>query len=145
MLIWGGKGMLLNTPYNQYKENTVVTSRPEELTLMLYNGLVKFIMQAQLAIDKHDFEKAHSSIVRSKEILICFENTLDMKYDVSKDLLGMYEYMYKRLTEANVKKDKAILEEILGFAKGLRDTWAQAMKIAKNKNKPSSQPYITTA
>lgn len=127
--------MSINTPYNQYKENTVFTSRPEELTLMLYNGLVKYIMQAQMAIEKRDMERAHSSIVRAKEIIICFENTLDMKYDISRDFIKMYEYMYRRLTEANIKKDGQIINEILDHAKGLRDTWSQAMIKAKGQRK----------
>jgi flagellar biosynthetic protein FliS len=142
--------MSVNTPYDQYKKNSILTSSPEELTLMLYNGLVKFIMQAQMSIEKKDMAKAHSCIVRSKEILTCFENTLEMKYTVSNDLLKMYEYMLARLTQANIKKDLKILDEILGMAKGMRDTWAEAMKISKNMNKSgyvssSSDTYISSA
>lgn len=123
--------MSMNMPYDKYLENSILTSSPEELTFMLYNGLTKFIMQAQYAIDAHTIEKAHSCIVKAKKILIYLENTLDMKYEVSNSLYMIYEYMLKRLTEANIKKDKAILEELLGFAKELKDTWTQAMKLAK--------------
>lgn len=124
--------MPLNMPYNQYKENSIFTSSPEELTLALFNGLVKFIMQAQLAIEEKDMGKAHNCIIKSKKILLNFMNTLDMKYEVSKGMLTLYEYMYKRLTDANIKKDRDILEEVLGFAKEMRDTWFQAMKISKH-------------
>lgn len=93
-------------------------------------------MQAQAAIQK----KAHTCIVKAKNILITFENTLDMKYSISNDLLNMYEYMIKRLTEANIKKNVEILEEILKHVKGFRDTWEQAVRIAKSRNygSPSS-------
>lgn len=130
--------MALNKAYNQYKENSVYTSSPEELTLMLYNGLVKFLMLAQAGIDEKDNEKAHNNIGRAQDIVLHFQSTLDMKYEVSEGLNQLYDFMYRQLIEANIKKDKAILDEVLGLVKELRDTWAQAMKLAKQK-KPASQ------
>lgn len=124
-----------NKAYNQYRENAIFTSTPEELTLMLYNGLIKFIMQAQAAIDEKDIEKANNSIIRAQEIVLEFQATLDMKYEVSNNLMLLYDYMYRRLMEANIRKDKDILGEVLGFAKELRDIWAQAMKIAKKQSR----------
>jgi flagellar protein FliS len=126
--------MALNkAAYNQYKENSIYTSSPEELTMMLYNGLVKFIMQAQVAIEKNDLEKANEGIIRAQEIVSEFQVTLDMKYPISESLMLLYDYMYRRLIEANIKKDAEILGEILDYAKELRDTWGQAMKIAKTE------------
>lgn len=126
--------MALNKAYNQYKENSVYTSTPEELTLMLYNGLVKFIMLAEAGIDEKDIEKAHNNIGRAQDIILHFQNTLDMKYEVSEGLDSLYDFMYRHLAEANIKKDKAMLEEVLGLVKELRDTWIQAMKLAKQKS-----------
>lgn len=131
--------MALNKAYNQYKQNSVFTSTPEELTLMLYNGLVKFIMQSQAALDEKDMEKANNSIIRAQDILKNFQATLDMKYEVSETLDLLYDFMYRHLVEANLKKDKAMLEDILGLAKELRDTWQQAMKLAKQRNPPAEQ------
>jgi flagellar secretion chaperone FliS len=127
----GGFFMALNKAYSQYKENSIFTASPEELTLMLYNGLVRFIMQAQNAVDNKDISKVHESIIRAQDIIREFQSTLDMKYEISKSLMLIYDYMYRRLLDANIKKDKDILEEVLGYAKELRDTWSQAMKIAK--------------
>lgn len=124
--------MTPNNAYNQYKQNSINTSSPEELTLMLYNGLIKFIMRAQSAIMEKDIEKAANSIVRSQDIILHFRATLDMKYEVSQGMDALYEYMFRRLVEANIKKDQEILSEILGMAKEFRDTWAQAMKLAKH-------------
>lgn len=132
--------MALNKAYSQYKENSIYTSSPEELTFALYNGLIRFIMQAQLAIDEKNVEKAGNSIIRAQDIIAYFRETLDMKYEVSAGLDAIYEYLYNRLITANIKKDKEILEEVLGFAKELRDTWAQAMKIAKHGFKPELAP-----
>ncbi|HHW32024.1 MAG TPA: flagellar export chaperone FliS [Clostridiaceae bacterium] len=125
--------------YNQYKQSSVYTATPEELTLMLYNGLIKFIMQAQDAIKDKNFEKAHESIIRAEDIIDEFKSTLDMQYDVSKGLSMLYDYMNERLMQANIKKDSAILEEVLNFAKELRDTWSQAMKLAKKQSAGNNQ------
>lgn len=127
--------MSMNNAYELYRESSVFTSTPEELTLMLYNGLVRFIMQAQRAIDEKDLEKAHTVIIKAQDILVHFQMTLDMGFEISESLALIYDYMYRRLVDANVKKDRDILEEVLGLAKELRDTWAQAMKVAKQQNK----------
>lgn len=131
--------MMVNNGYNQYKENSVYTATPEELTLMLYNGLVKFIMLAQSAIDEKNIERANNSIIRAQDIVREFQVTLDMKYEVSKHLDSIYDYMYRRLIQANIKKDKEILEEMLEMAKDLRDTWTQAMKLAKRQASSKDQ------
>ncbi len=121
--------------YDQYKENSIFTASPEELTLMLYNGLVKFIMKAQYAISKKDMQAAHDNIIKSQNIIQEFISTLDKSYDVSTNLLLMYDYMFRRLIEANIQKSTDILSEVLGYAKELRDTWEQAMKLAKHPPK----------
>lgn len=128
--------MALNKAYNQYKQNSIYTATPEELTLMLFNGLIKFIMQAQNGIIGSDIEKASNSIIRAEDIVLHFRNTLDMKYEVSKGLDALYDYMYIRLLESNIKKELDILDEVLGMAKELRDTWGQAMKLAKQPQPP---------
>ncbi len=126
--------MLSNSGYNQYISNSINTATPEELTLMLYNGLVKFIMQAQSAAIVRDIEKANEAIKRAQAILVEFRSTLNMNYEVSKHLESIYEYMHRQLLQANIKKDKDILEEVLGYAKDLRDTWTKAMKLAKQQH-----------
>lgn len=127
--------MALNKAYNQYKENSIYTSTPEELTLMLYNGLIKFIMKGQVAVDNKDMEKANKNIMRAQAIVQHFQTTLDKKQEISRSLELLYDYMYRRLLEANVKKDREMLDEVLVFAKELRDTWNEAMKIAKQQNR----------
>ena len=124
--------MFANNGYNQYKENSINTAAPEELTLMLYNGLVKFLMQGQSAVESNNIEKSNNSIIRAQAIIKEFQATLDMNYELSENLDLIYDYMYRRLVEANIKKDSSIIEEVLGYAKDLRDTWAKAMKLAKH-------------
>lgn len=128
--------MALNKAYNQYKQNSIYTSTPEELTLMLYNGLVKFIMQAQCGVNENNIEKTSNSIIKAQNIILHFRKTLDMRYEVAEGLDQLYDYMFGRLVDANVKKEVQILDEVLGMAKELRDTWAQAMKLAKHPQQP---------
>ena len=124
---------MINKAYENYKENSIFTARPEELTLMLYNALVRFIMQAQFEIENKNIEKANNSIIKAEDIVMELRVTLDMRYEISRSLEMLYDYMYRRLMEANLKKDREILNEVLGFAKELRDTWAQAMKIYRQQ------------
>ena len=127
--------MIAYNAYNQYKENSIFTASPEELTLMLYNGLVKFIMRGIDSIEKKNIQEANTNIIKAQNIVSEFMNTLDMNYEISGSLSSIYDYMLGRLIDANVSKDKDILEEVLGFAKVLRDTWEQAMKISKKQGK----------
>lgn len=98
--------------YAQYNNSKVLTASPAELTLMLYDGAIKFNNIAIMAIEKKDIEKAHNNIVKVEKIINEFRATLDSKYEVSKDFDRVYVYMLERLLEGNVKKDPAILEEI---------------------------------
>lgn len=96
-------------------------------------------MQAQMAINEKNIEKANNCIIKAQNILNEFRCTLDMKYDISKQLDALYEYMNNRLFDANIKKDTDIIEEVLDFARELRNTWEQAMKIAKRQTARTSQ------
>ena len=122
---------MYNNPYAKIKENSINTATPEELTLMLYNGAIKFANQAIIAIEKKDYMQANTFIQKTKDIIREFQITLDMKYEISEELNTAYEYMHKRLTEANMKKDIEILNENLEYLRLFRDTWKEAMKIAR--------------
>ncbi|HNR03585.1 MAG TPA: flagellar export chaperone FliS [Bacillota bacterium] len=124
---------MANNAHDIYKKNMVTTATPQELTLMLYNGLIRFLKQAVMGIDEKSIEKANNNIIKAQDILFEFMRTLDMSYEISNNLLVLYDYMNTRLVEANISKDKAIVEEVIGYAEELRDTWAQAMKLAKQQ------------
>ncbi len=129
----GNANFCSGNAYTKYQQNSVYTSSPQDLTLMLYNGLVKFLNLAIREIEEKSVEKANSNIIRSQEIIDEFICTLDMDYEVSKGLAAIYDYMNRQLIEANIKKDKQILEEVRGYAEELRDTWAAAMKVIKER------------
>jgi flagellar protein FliS len=126
-------GAVMVNPYQQYKENAILTASPEELVLMLYNGIIRFIEEAKGTIEKKDYMAANNSIQRAQDIITELMLTLDMNYDISKNLYSLYDYMLRRLIDANVKKDVTILEEVKGFAIELRDTWSVALNKVREK------------
>lgn len=125
--------MVMANPYKQYQQNVVNTSTPQELTLMLYNGLIKFLKLSAQSIEEKNTEKSNYNIGRAQDILEEFMSTLNMDYDISNNLYSLYDFMYWRLVDANIKKDKTMVEEVIVLAEELRNTWAQAMKLAKGQ------------
>ncbi len=125
--------MALPNAYAAYGNNRVLTASPAELTLMLYDGAIKFCNIAMDAIDKKDVQKTHDNIVKIQRIIDYLRVTLDMKYSVSQDFDRIYEYISTKLIEANIKKDKEILEEIYDHLKNIRDNWKEVMLINKRK------------
>lgn len=117
-------------PYAQYEKNKILTASPAELTLMLYEGAIKFCNIAIMAIEQKDNDKAHANIMKTQRILEEFRNTLDRKYPVWEDFDRVYVYLLQRLFEANVSKDKEILEEVNTHLRSMRDTWKEVMKVA---------------
>ena len=108
-----------------------MTASPQELTLMLYDGAIKFGNQAKVAMIDKDIEKSHNLITRVQAIIEEFQITLDKNYEVSTGLELMYDYINRRLTEANMVKDPEMLEEAIGFIRELRNTWKEAMQLTK--------------
>lgn len=122
--------MLKNQGYTAYANNKIMTASPAELTLMLYEGAIKFCNIAIMAIEDKDISKAHNNIMKVERIIEEFKATLNHKYPVAKDFDSVYDYLMMRLQEANVKKDKEILEEVLKHLRTMRDTWKEVMKTA---------------
>lgn len=125
----------MNTPagYQQYEKSKILTASPAELTLMLYEGAIKFANIAVMAIEKGEIEKAHNNIRKVERIIEEFQATLNHKYPVAKDFDEVYTYLRRRLVEANVKKDKEIMEEVLRHLRTMRDTWKDVMRLSKNQ------------
>ena len=127
--------MALPNAYAQYNNSKILTASPAELTLMLYDGAIKFCNIAIAAVEQKDIEKAHVNIVKTEKIVDHFRLTLDMKYPVAQDFDRVYEYLQRRLFEANIKKDKEILEEVCTRLRSMRDTWKEVMRINGSKEK----------
>jgi flagellar protein FliS len=112
-----------------YNDSKIMTASPAELTLMLYQGAIKFCNIASMAIEKKDIQKSNINIIKAENIIMELRSTLDTQYPISMQLDAIYDYIYRRLVEANVNKEQQILEEALGLIRELRDTWKEAMKL----------------
>jgi flagellar protein FliS len=114
--------------YAQYKNNKIMSASGPELTLMLYDGAIKFLNVADFAIEKKDIQKAHDNIIKTERIIEYLRKTLDMKYPVAQDFENMYSYIARRLVEANISKDREIVAEVNKHMHAIRDNWVEVMK-----------------
>ena len=127
--------MALPNPYAKYNNSKVLTASPAELTLMLYDGAIKFCNIAIMGIEQNDIQKAHTNIRKVERIVEEFRSTLDRRFPVAEDFDRVYVYLLQRLLEANIKKDKAILEEVNMHLRSMRDNWKEVMRVNKEKSK----------
>ncbi|SKB67275.1 flagellar protein FliS [Acetoanaerobium noterae] len=123
--------MAMNNPYAKYKEQSVTTATPEELTLMLYNGCIKFINLAEVYIEEKDYEKSNLNIQKAQDIIQELNITLNMDYEISQNLRQLYTFINEKLLDANIKKDKQALFDAKEIVSELRDTWKEAMALSR--------------
>ena len=121
------------TAQNAYKQNSVTTASPGELTLMLYNGCLKFLHKAKLAIQEKNIQEKNTNLQKAQSIIGELMSTLNMDVEVSKQLLPLYEFLNRRLIEANIQNDVAIIEEVEGFVTEFRDTWKEVIRINRQQ------------
>jgi flagellar protein FliS len=126
--------MIANQGYAVYANNKVMTASPAELTLMLYEGAIKFCNIAESAIEKQDIEKAHANIMKTEHIIEELQGSLNHKYPIAKQFDNVYAYLMERLRDANMTKDPAIVEEILTHLRIMRDAWKEVMRVTGNGN-----------
>lgn len=125
--------MAIPAAYAQYNNSKILTASPAELTLMLYEGAIKFCNIAIMAIEKKDIQKAHNNIVKVENIVNYLQSTLNMKYPVAQDFDRIYVYLQQRLLQANMKKDPEILNEVCEHLRSVRDTWKEVMEKSQHK------------
>ena len=123
---------MLAANYQKYQQNSVLTASPQELTLMLYNGAIKYCNQGIEAIEEGKIENAHQYITRAQDVILELKCTLDNKYPVSRNFEEMYDYILTLLVEANMHKNEEKLKEAKEFISEFRDLWKEAMKISKS-------------
>lgn len=114
---------------NAYQRNAILTASPAELTLMLYEGVIKFGNMAIMAIEKDDFEKKNTYLKKAQAIIVELRSTLDHKYPVWEDFDRVYEFIYNQLVDANINNDKEAAECALQYTREMRDTWKEVMRL----------------
>lgn len=135
--------MINQNGYAQYQNSRIMTASPAELTLMLYEGAIKFGNIAIVAMENKDPAKAHENIVKVEKIIQNFRETLDRKYPIWEDFDRVYVYLLRRCHEANIAKDPVIMEEVVGHIRSMRDNWKEVMKkVATDKSNPQAQAKV---
>jgi len=117
--------------YQQYQQNSIMLASPQKLLLMLYDGAIRFIKAAREAMEQKDFEGTNYNLGRAQDIISELNYSLDMEFDISKNLRSLYNFINDKLIEANIKKNAAILDEIEPLVEDLRNTWYEASRRIK--------------
>lgn len=123
---------LAQNPYARYKEQAISTATPEKLIIMLFDGAIKFSGQARKAIEEKDIPKANEFLIRCQDIVSELMNSLNMDFEISRQIYSIYEYINYNFLQANIHKDVKYLDEADHYLKEMRATWIEAAKLAKN-------------
>ena len=123
--------MAQGNPYAKYANNKILTATPAELTLMLYEGAIKFCNLAKIDLEKNEYGNAMHHVQRARAIITELQSTLDFTYPVAKDFDLIYTYVLQLMKDCNKNHDMETLEELLVQLRELRDTWKQVMKTAR--------------
>ena len=124
---------MINNAAEAYKRQQVMTATPEALTLMLYNGALRFMKEGLEAMEAKKWAQCNPSLQKAQRIILEFQATLKMEYDISKQLMPLYDYVYNSLVEANMRSKPEKVTECMDIIRELRDAWAEAMKIARKE------------
>lgn len=125
--------MAINNPLQSYQQNSVNTASPGELTLMLFNGCLKFIVKGRKAIEDGNAEEKNTNLLKAQNIIRELMVTLKMDYAVSKDMMTLYDFIHHRLIDANTNNDLVALNEAEELVSDFRNTWKEAIQINRKK------------
>ncbi|MFL0197092.1 flagellar export chaperone FliS [Clostridium sp. WILCCON 0269] len=123
--------------YSTYKNNSVNYASKEQLLLMLLDGAVKFAKIGRQAIQEKNIPKAHENIVKTQKIFYELMMTLDLEKaeNWGARLMSLYDFIVRRLIDANIKKDIKIMDEVIPFIEQVKDMWQEAYKVSKGIKK----------
>lgn len=129
--------MNLRNGYVQYREQSVMTASPGDLVLMLYDGCLRQMRLARLALEPSDgqvtaVEEAGIALKKAQDIVMELINGLDFNYDIARQLFRLYEYVDHQLIQANIRKDVKLIENLEEIMTELRTTWEQAIQISRS-------------
>jgi flagellar protein FliS len=126
--------MSRNKPWDSYRKVATQTATPGQLVLMLYDGALRFLEKALTGFDHHDpllyHQTINNNILRAQAIIHEMNASLNMQAggEVASNFRRLYNYFYRRLTEANRTKQKAPVEETISRLRELRDSWAEMLR-----------------
>lgn len=121
---------MIPSPQNRYLNNSVQTATPGQLLLMLFDGCMRFCKLSIQAIDDKDYSAAHTNLYKAQAIINELIVSLDKNIPISAELERIYEYMHHLLIQANLKKSREPIQEVLGYLVEFKETWSEASKKA---------------
>lgn len=118
-----------------YKKNQIETATPEEILIMLYEGAIRFLLIAKKADQEKNIEKFSKNLIKAQHIIREFMDSLDMEIggEIAINLYKLYDYLHYRLVQANIKRDAAMIDEVVDHLRKLKGTWEEAIVIAKRE------------
>ena len=120
-------------PYQQYQRQSVMTMTQGEMLTKLYDEVIKQMSGAKICLTEKDLSGVNNALQKAQRILFYSKSTLDFKYEISGNLDALYDFFIERTVQANLKKDAAMLDEIIPMIEDLRDTFVQADRNARSK------------
>ena len=125
-----------------YKKNQIETATPEEILIMLYEGAIRFLLVAKKADEEKNLEKYSKNIIKAQHIIQEFMNSLDLEIggEMAVNLYRLYDYLHYRLVQGNIKRDVAMLDEVIDHLRKLKGTWEEAIVIVIAKRQREELP-----
>ena len=120
-------------PYQQYQRQSVMTMTQGEMLTKLYDEVIKQMSGAKICLTEKDLSGVNNALQKAQRILFYLKSTLDFKYEISGNLDALYDFFIERTVQANLKKDAAMLDEIIPMIEDLRDTFVLADRNARSK------------
>ncbi len=122
--------------YQQYKKTSVQSASREKILLMLYEGAIKFVKRARIAMEKKEISQKCENIGKAYDIILELNNSLDHKVggELSAQLEQLYMYMTDELNQANIQNKVEHLDNVLKILDTLYDGWKQAVEEIKKNN-----------
>ena len=115
----------MNAP-QAYRANAVLTASPEQLVVMLYDGAVRFLRQADALFGEDSWPDGIERIGRAQAIVDELLCTLNMDAgELSVRLQSVYLFCAEHLREARIRRDRGRLEQVARLLGELREAWAQ--------------------
>lgn len=117
--------------YQNYKEQSVYTMTRGEMLILLYDEVIKRLARAEFALKNSDMPVFEQSVQRSSEIIRYLNDTLDKKYEISKEIARMYEFFQFQLARISASRSPESIAELKNLVAELRDSFKEANKIAR--------------
>ena len=123
--------MLNSRPQDAYRRQDIMTASSVDLIVMLYDALKKNIVMGRRGIKTRNIPFAHKHLMKAQDIVTELINCLDMDYQISEELLSIYEFVLTNLEDANIKKDESLLDPVVEMIESLRSAWYEISMSSK--------------